>query len=80
MVTQHWFKPKSFGYGATPTTWQGWVAVVAFVAIVVGLSMVILGDSPDLAAWVVWALVVGAMTVAFVAFTKRKTNGEWSWR
>jgi hypothetical protein len=24
MGTGYWFKPKSFGYGATPVTWRGW--------------------------------------------------------
>lgn len=23
---KYWFKPKRFGYGATPTTWEGFVS------------------------------------------------------
>jgi hypothetical protein len=80
MPAQYWFKPKSFGYGATPTTWQGWASVLAFVALVIGLSAGILGGNPGPAAWLVWALLIGAMTLGFVRFTRRRTDGEWRWR
>ena len=23
-MTRYWFKPKRYGYGATPVTWEGW--------------------------------------------------------
>ena len=26
-MTTYWFRPKRYGYGATPVTWQGWVLV-----------------------------------------------------
>jgi hypothetical protein len=31
----YWFRRKLFGWGWTPATWQGWVVVVVFLAIVV---------------------------------------------
>ena len=80
MEGQFWFKPKTFGYGATPSTWQGWASVLVFVTVVVGLSWALLGSSAGLAAWTSWVLLVAAATVGFVAFTKRKTDGEWRWR
>ena len=24
----YWFRPKRYGYGATPITWQGWLLTV----------------------------------------------------
>jgi hypothetical protein len=80
MARRYWFKPKSFGYGATPSTWEGWVCVLAFVLLVGGLSWVLLGPDPSAAAWVVWALLVIVLTLSFAIFTKRKTDGDWRWR
>ncbi|MBU1270467.1 MAG: hypothetical protein KKA06_07410 [Nanoarchaeota archaeon] len=27
----YWFKPKSFGYGAQPVTWDGWLSTAVFI-------------------------------------------------
>lgn len=27
----HWFRRKTYGYGWTPSTWQGWLMVTAYV-------------------------------------------------
>ena len=29
-----WFKPRRYGHGASPSTWQGWATILAFVIIV----------------------------------------------
>ena len=36
---KYWFKPKAFGYGATPTTWEGWLVVLGFVIYLLAISM-----------------------------------------
>ncbi|WP_243403462.1 MULTISPECIES: hypothetical protein [Bacteria] len=34
-----WFAPKRFGYGAgLPIAWQGWAVLVAYLAVVIGVS------------------------------------------
>lgn len=30
-MSKVWFKPKSFGYGATPASWEGWVVTLLTV-------------------------------------------------
>jgi hypothetical protein len=32
-MTRYWFRPKRYGYGATPTTWEGWAFTGLIVAI-----------------------------------------------
>jgi 4-hydroxybenzoate polyprenyltransferase len=27
----YWFRPKTFGFGATPATWQGWLVTLGYV-------------------------------------------------
>ncbi|MFA6415050.1 MAG: hypothetical protein WC217_03075 [Candidatus Paceibacterota bacterium] len=31
----HWFKAKVYGWGWTPATWQGWLILAVFVALIV---------------------------------------------
>ncbi len=42
----YWFKRRRYGWGWTPVTWQGWLTIIAFVAIVVGGGFT-LQDVPD---------------------------------
>lgn len=79
-VTRYWFRPKRYGYGATPITWEGWALTVACVAAMIGVSLYL-----RLTARSLWALVA---LLAFDAFaigvlavvSYRKSDGEWRWR
>lgn len=33
----YWFKSKPFGWGWTPVTWQGWLIMVLYIALIVFL-------------------------------------------
>ncbi len=77
-----WFKPKRYGFGATPGSWQGWLLVAVNLAIVVGATWMILPtDLPlptiDWGAWL--ALVIGS-TAATIWISYRTTEGGWHWR
>ncbi len=81
-MTRYWFRPKRYGYGATPVTWEGW-AVTMLAAIVVAGSIVgmnLLVDRSDFVAWMIWAALIAGMTFWFVQFSRRRTDGEWRWR
>jgi hypothetical protein len=79
-MTSYWFKPKRYGYGAMPVTWQGWAVTLGTVAAMVAVSLYLrLTEQPY------WAL---ALLIAFDALalgvlmivSRRKTDGEWRWR
>ena len=80
IMTAYWFKPKRYGYGATPVTWQGWAVTLGTVAAMVAVSLTLrLTERHD------WALaVLIAFDVAALAFLtmvcRRKTEGGWRWR
>jgi hypothetical protein len=38
-VYRPWFRPKTFGIGMTPATWQGWIATLVFIALFVGTTL-----------------------------------------
>ena len=54
----YWFKPKSHGYGATPSTWQGWLATGLFSVV---LGIVAVGAFTFTASLIVWSLITLAL-------------------
>ena len=81
-MTRYWFKPKRYGYGATPVTWEGWTITFAAVIVVAGSigAMKVLVGRSNLAAWLAWVVLILLATLWFVQFCRRRTNGEWRWR
>ena len=70
-----WFAPKRYGYGAgLPISWQGWVLLLGYVAVVTVLGL----------AWARHPLQIVAalipLTIAFVVICARTTKGGWRWR
>ena len=81
-MTTYWFRPKRYGYGATPVTWEGWAVTFAAAFILAGsiVAMNLLVDRSNLVAWLAWAVIIAAMTFWFVQISRRRTDGEWRWR
>ena len=79
-MAKYWFRQKTFGYGATPNTWQGWamqlVGVVLVFAVVIEALQI-----PDRHAGMEVALSgVAIIVVAMGIITYIKTEGGWRWR
>ena len=70
-----WFAPKRYGYGAgLPISWQGWVVLLAYLAIV-GVVAATLRDKP-----LVTVAMVIPLTTVLLVITARTTRGGWRWR
>ncbi len=79
-MTTHWFRPKQYGYGATPVTWQGWVITIAAVIVLVAATYSLTSLSA-ISLWFWAALLVDAVVVAtLLVVSRQKTDGEWRWR
>jgi hypothetical protein len=82
-MSEYWFKPHDYGYGATPANWKGWAAIAGYVAVVLALVLPLTALPADLpsgpAAWqVVTAMLMGALlTYGFVLLCRARTDGEW---
>jgi hypothetical protein len=79
-MTAYWFKPKRYGYGATPITWQGWVLTLGIAAAMVAVSLYL-----RLTEWHYWALAMlltfdALAVMTLVVVSRRKTDGAWRWR
>ena len=77
MSDAKWFKPRRYGYGSMPTTWQGWVVVIGYVLFV--LAVFGAEERGAISQIVMIALMV-AVTVPFLLFVRAKTDGQWKWR
>ena len=70
----YWFAAKRFGWGWTlPVTWQGWLVVVVYAALIIG-SLIVPPDP--------WRLPIVALgTVVFVAIVvwKGEKPARWRW-
>lgn len=42
----HWFKRKRYGYGWTPSSWQGWAVIILYVVVAVGGALTLI-DMPE---------------------------------
>ncbi|KAB2919756.1 MAG: hypothetical protein F9K29_03970 [Hyphomicrobiaceae bacterium] len=85
-MTDTWFRPRRYGYGAAPANWKGWAAMVAFLISVLAVSLPLVigpsqtGAGPAFWQVTVWALALAAQISGFVRLARAKTAGAWSWR
>jgi len=81
-MTRYWFKPKRYGYGATPTTWEGWAFTGLIVAIIAVGALLPLrnGHGPGGTTALLWWAFVAIVIALTVAVAKFKTYGAWRWR
>jgi Co/Zn/Cd efflux system component len=82
-VNEFWFVPKLKGYGATPSTWEGYTLVVVFIAVIVCCVIVTiwhekklrLGESRSIFPRPM--IVVAVSTIIFLIVCAWKTDGAW---
>ena len=74
--TDPWFEPKKLGYGSgLPCAWQGWVVLLAFLAIIIGAVALVGEDRPLLL-----IAIVLPVTAIFILIAAKTTRGGWKWR
>lgn len=72
----YWFKRKLYGWGWTPTKWQGWVVVLVAVAIFVKAVMFAqYDDAPGMA--LLGLIVMLAIILGFGHWKGEKLGWQW---
>ena len=76
-----WFRTKTYGWGWTPATWQGWLCIVVYVLLMC-LTPVILGkasysDGDVLILTLPYWLIYTAVLVIISALTGEKPRWRW---
>ena len=79
MSHEYWFKPKTFGYGATPTTWEGWALVAVYILVLVAGIVAMTLRKESFATYIASLAVIGVATVVMVVVSVQKTDGAWHW-
>lgn len=80
---QYWFKRRRYGYGWTPTTWQGWLAVSAFLFVAIGSAVTLIavyeGVYDSELIWVYMNIVFVALAGFIIVSTKKAPVPKWRW-
>jgi hypothetical protein len=79
MAHAYWFKPKKYGYGAAPATWEGWTVTAAYCLFVWACAAVIATHANSKAILLAFGSVIVAATIGLVVIAVKKTDGSWGW-
>lgn len=77
----YWFKRKLYGWGWVPVTWQGWLVVVIFIALLLwnGFALGTDGEpSNEDVFWFFFNLILLVTALLFVCFKTGETP-RWQW-
>ena len=83
MFNEFWFVPKLKGYGATPSTWEGYTLVVALLAVIMCCVVVSIWQEKKMRLENNQSLfprpmkIVAVSTIVFLIVCAWKTNGSW---
>lgn len=80
----YWFKAKLYGWGWTPAKWQGWLAVVLYVALVSAVVVFrerdVPGNVDSGSNFLTLMLPIIVLTAAFVFLAYKKgEKPHWRW-
>ncbi len=75
-----WFKAKTYGYGWYPVSWEGWVTLLIYLLVVVGLG-VNLDKSPQAAGDLIlfFASIAAATAILIAICVKKGEPARWRW-
>ena len=76
-VRRAWFKRHAVGVGASPGSWQGWLVLAVYVAIVSVTGVVIAPGHDGASSLSLYLLVVAIETAVLLAIARWKSDGPW---
>jgi hypothetical protein len=77
-MNRYWFRRKVHGLGATPATWEGWLVILVYVGLMIGLARYLTGRESPLPV-PVFPVVAIILTGVLVWLTWTRTEGGWRW-
>jgi hypothetical protein len=77
---RYWFKAKLYGWGWTPATWEGWLAIAIYILLMMFFALSIDEKSPTREVVFTFILPAALLTIAFIRLTYRKgEKPHWQW-
>src|SRR5581483_9185885 len=78
--SKYWFPAKRYGWGwGPPTTWQGWVVLAAYVALVAA-GIVVIGAPAHPAKFIGYLVIVTALLIGVCWMTGEPPRWRWGER
>jgi hypothetical protein len=77
----YWFKRKLYGWGWTPVKWQGWIVVLAAIALIVWGGLDLSGvENPtnEMVGWFLVRIVTVVSLLLSICFAKGE-KPRWQW-
>jgi len=80
MEKRLWFKRKRYGYGWTPSSWEGWAVTFSYIAIIYGLTLTVSENATDKEALLTLLLPMAVLTALLlrVVYDHGETP-RWQW-
>jgi hypothetical protein len=79
-MARYWFRQKTFGYGATPNTWQGWLTTLVGIALILGVAFAGRHMPDHRLGLLVTVGGLALIVIPFLILCYVKTEGGWRWR
>lgn len=80
-MSKAWFRPKQYGYGFTPSSWEGVLAMIVYVVAVISICTLLPRQFSDhLMSMIITAVAVLLVTGAFLLVCTRTFEGDLRWR
>ena len=75
-----WFKRKSYGWGWTPCSWEGWLTVFIYIVIIFSYEYYIRSVEPDgnFLVGVIFPVVVFTSILIAICY-KKGEKPKWQW-
>lgn len=80
MTKKLWFKAKTYGWGWTPCSWEGWLVTGVYVALIVLLALTLDEASPVREVMFIFVLPVVLLTITLIRIAyARGEKPRWRW-
>lgn len=74
-----WFKRKTYGWGWTPTTWQGWGITIGYIVVMIAVGFFLDPDTHSDSVWIFsGAVVIFTILFIYIAY-KTGEKPRWQW-
>ncbi len=80
----YWFKAKLYGWGWTPATWQGWLAIFIYITLITILLILreepIPGNPDSGSNFITLGLPIIVLTILLITLAYKKgEKPRWQW-
>jgi hypothetical protein len=77
MTGDKWFKPKRYGWGATPANWKGWLFLAVMILLLLAMRLLLLQPPYQ---WPAFGIGMALWLAVTIGVSIWKCEGAWRWR